>query len=150
MWNSWPPTPNLHRMSHLFHDSRHGDLLSDTARQRLPVHQRREMEMTGWGDDITQYDVVQSMMKLNPAQIMSLYEHAITKPQIELYVSNVVGGDWFWNNGQTFLDTWTGVLHKRGLAANEVRDHILQGFLGIAINQRDGDGRNEASRSCSP
>lgn len=89
--------------------------------------------MAGWGDDIAQYYVVQSMMKLNPAQIMHLYEHASNQQQVEVYIGGL-GEEWFWNNGQTFLDTWTLVLAKRGLDPRVIRDGILDGQFGIAAS----------------
>jgi len=88
--------------------------------------------MTGWGDEISQYYIVQSMMKLSPAQVMHMYEHAVTKLDVEAYIINHCdGGDWFWDNGQTFLDTWSLVLYKRGEVPAEVRGAILGGEAGV-------------------
>jgi len=72
------------------------------------------------------------MMKLNPAQILYMLEHCVTKPDVESYIINHCdGGEWFWDNGQTFLDTWSLVLYKRGEAPAEVRNAILDGNAGI-------------------
>ena len=52
--------------------------------------------MTGWGDEISQYYVVQSMMKLSPAQIIHMQERAVTKLDVETYVLDQCdGGEWF-------------------------------------------------------
>ena len=103
----------------------------------IPVSQKRKLQMTGWGDEIAQYEIVQAMLKLNPAQIMSLYDYAVTRFHVETYVSNVIGDDWFWNNGQTFLDTWNLVLVARGLDPYALREDIMQGWSGVATNERD-------------
>lgn len=90
--------------------------------------------MTGWGDDISQYYVVQAMMKLNPAQIMFLYEHAVTKQDVEKWLYEHVGEEWFWDNGETWFDTWRLVLYKRGEDLGLLRDAILDGDAGITVN----------------
>lgn len=93
--------------------------------------------MVAWGDEISQYYIIQSMMKLNPAQILHLYQHAITKFDVEAYIINHCdGGEWFYDNGQTFLDTWSLVVHRRGEALEDVRGAILDGEAGITSAKR--------------
>ena len=137
-WNSWPPDQYTNHSfaqartltASLFHSHHAG--LDDKSRQDLPVSQRRKLEMTGWGDEISQYYVVQSMMKLSPAQIIHMQERAVTKLDVETYVLDQCdGGEWFWDNGQTFLDTWSLLLYKRGEAPADVRSAILDGETGI-------------------
>ena len=97
----------------------------------LPVPQRRKIEMTGWGDEISQYYIVQSVMKLNPAQIMHLYEHTTRKQEVERWIAEHVGEEWFWDNGQTWLDTWALVLSKRGNDPGAARVAVLDGKAGV-------------------
>ena len=87
--------------------------------------------MTGWGDDVSQYYVVQAMMKLNPAQIMYLYEHATRKQDVEKWLIEHVGEEWFWDNGETWFDTWRLVLYRRGEDLSLLRDAIYDGNTGI-------------------
>lgn len=99
------------------------------------VQELRHAHMTGWGDQIGQYYIVQSMLKLNPAQIMYLHNTVLTKSQLEIYVAHQFGPgaeDWFWNNGQTWLDTWNLVLAQRGEDAGCWRESLLEGICGIA------------------
>lgn len=126
-WNSWPPD----RSQILPYNFRDDTILSRSD-DNLPVAQRRKLAMAGWGDEISQYYVVQSVMKLNPRHIIYLYERAVTKADAEQYiVEHCEGGEWFWDNGQTWLDTWTLVLYKRGECLNVIRAAIRDGELGI-------------------
>ncbi|KAK5937947.1 hypothetical protein PMZ80_009536 [Knufia obscura] len=137
-WNSWPPDAYTNQAlaqsrpstSSLFHNH-----FSDLKRQSsadLPIPQRRKLEMTGWGDEISQYYTIQSVMKLNPAQILHMHENAVTRLDVESYITNHCdGGEWFWDNGQTWLDTWSLVLYKRGEAPADVRGAVLDGEAGI-------------------
>lgn len=127
-WNSWPPDRSQLLPIFNFRD----DSMLSRSDENLPVPQRRKLAMTGWGDEISQYYVVQSMMKLNPRQIMVLHDRAVTKIDVEKYVVEHCDGDeWFWNNGQTWLDTWSLVLFKRGEDLNMIRCAIQDGELGI-------------------
>lgn len=91
--------------------------------------------MRGWGDDIEQYYVVESMLKLNPGQIMYLYENITTKEGVERYIEIEIGSEWFWDNGQTWVDSWTAVILRRGWDPDVVVTAIEDGKVGIV-----GDG----------
>lgn len=91
----------------------------------------RTMKMGGWGDEISQYYYVQSLLKLNPAQILWLYNHATYKWQVEALVQDM-GEDWFWNNGQTFSDTLSRVMLARGEEVEDIHCKIFDGLMGIA------------------
>lgn len=69
----------------------------------------------GWGDDVGHYYVVEDMLKLNPAQVLWLLEHAPSKAQVQDFVAAL--GDWFNNNGQTFRSTLDMVIDARGPGA---------------------------------
>lgn len=101
--------------------------------------------MRGWGDDIDQYYVVESMLKLNPAQIMYLYENVTTKEGIEWYIDSEIGGDWFWDNGQTWVDSWTAVILRRGWDPDVVLAAIEDGKAGI-VGEMYGDARLDMGR----
>lgn len=134
-WSSWPPdryrpyAPAHLVPSSYFHS--HRDDSQAQSRADVPVPQRRKMEMCGWGDDISQYYVVQSMLKLNPAQLMYLYENVWLKEGIEGYIDGEIGGEWFWDNGQTWTDTWALVLARRGWDLELVEAAIDKGLAGI-------------------
>lgn len=125
-------TPSIYG---IFHDSRN-EVFQGHAKH-LPATQLREQSMDGWGDDIEQYHALNSMLKFNPAQIMWLYDNALTKQDVELFVEDNVGGQWFWNNGETILHAWIVVLHGRGVSMQEVREKICCGLAGVAV---DGAG----------
>lgn len=91
--------------------------------------------MRGWGDDIEQYYVVESMLKLNPAQIVHLYENATTKEGIEWYIESEIGGEWFWDNGQTWVDSWTAVIIRRGWDPDVVVAAIEDAEAGIVSDK---------------
>lgn len=83
----------------------------------------------GWGDDIPHYYVVQDMLKLDPAQVLWLREHAPLKEQVEAFIHSL--GEWFRDNGETFGDTLEWVLRERGEDLQELKDAILDREMGI-------------------
>ncbi|KAL2004814.1 hypothetical protein VTN00DRAFT_3087 [Thermoascus crustaceus] len=84
----------------------------------------------GWGDELPHYYVVQDMLKLDPAQVLWLREHAPLKEQVEAFIHSL--GEWFRDNGETFADTFEWVLRERGEDPQEVKDAIIDRELGIA------------------
>ena len=87
----------------------------------------------GWGDDILHYYVVEDMLKFDPEQLMFLKENAPYKSQVEAYVRSQ--GDWFENNGETFVQTLQQVIRDRGQDMDELRDAIEDGELGVALKE---------------
>ena len=88
----------------------------------------------GWGDDIMHYYVVEDMLKLDPEQIMWLKENAPYKSQVEGYTRTM--GEWFENNGETFVQTMQLVLQQRGGDLEEMKIAIEDGEFGIALATR--------------
>jgi hypothetical protein len=138
-WNkhSYDPTggrcgPNTLSIQGMFHDSRNDVVFEHGL--RLPAPQLREQSMGGWGDEVEQYHAMNDMLKLSPAELMWLYDNAITKQDVELFVQDKAGGQWFWNNGETMLHTWILVLHGRGVPVQEVREKVYCGLAGVAVD----------------
>jgi hypothetical protein len=73
------------------------------------------------------------MLKLDPEQIMWLKENAPLKGMVEGYVRSL--GDWFENNGETWVPTLEWVLNQRGEDVGEFMGAIADGELGVAINE---------------
>jgi hypothetical protein len=96
----------------------------------LPNH---EIGAEGWGDDIPHYYVIEDMLKMDPEQIMWLKENAPLKGMVEGYVRSL--GDWFENNGETWVQTLEWVLSERGEDVGEFMGAIADGELGIAVNE---------------
>ncbi|CAC9894651.1 unnamed protein product [Aureobasidium pullulans] len=88
----------------------------------------------GWGDDILHYYVIEDMLKLDPEQLMFLKENAPFKRQVEDHIRSQ--GDWFDNNGETFVQTLQQVIHDRGQEMDEFKDAIEDGELGVALKER--------------
>ncbi|KAL8790855.1 MAG: hypothetical protein Q9195_006180 [Heterodermia aff. obscurata] len=95
----------------------------------------------GWGDEIAHYYVLEDMLKLDPGQIMWLYEHvgtgssagpgnASAKERVQAYV-NGVGGEWFENNGETFGETVAFVVRERGGEMEDLRADVEDGVEGV-------------------
>jgi hypothetical protein len=105
--------------------SKHQSSLASKLRSD-PFH---DPGMEGWGDEIPHYYIVQDMLKLAPAQILWLREHAPLKEHVEEYVHSL--GDWFRNNGETFADTLVWVMNERGEDVEEIRMAIEERDLGI-------------------
>ncbi|KAH8698336.1 F-box domain protein [Talaromyces proteolyticus] len=83
----------------------------------------------GWGDEIPHYYIVQDMLKLDPGQVLWLRDHAPLKEHVEAYVQSL--GDWFRNNGETFVDTLLWVMKERGEDPEEFKMAIEDRDIGI-------------------
>ena len=98
----------------------------------------------GWGDEIAHYYVLEDMLKLDPGQIMWLYEHVATglsildvgmdnasaKDRVQAYI-NGIGGEWFENNGETFGETVAFVVGERGGEMEDLRADVEDGVEGV-------------------
>ena len=84
--------------------------------------------MEGWGDEISHYYLLEDMLKLNPQQILELYQLAESvdtinvcdcQPSVAQSVESMLtqwdcSADWFENNGETFAGTVQTVVTDRG------------------------------------
>lgn len=102
-----------------------------SAAGKFSLSAGHEIGAEGWGDDIPHYYVVEDMMKLDPEQILWLKENAPLKGMVEGYVRCM--GDWFENNGETWVQTLEWVLDERGEDVGEFMGALADGILGIAV-----------------
>ena len=131
----------------LFHSTPHVSRLSMAKTQS-----QYAAAVEGWGDEISQYYVIEDMLKINPGQLMQLfvsvtgdlellrsvggYEvggdvvHGTSKGMVERFVTGL--GDWFENNGETLCETAAAVIGDRGRDLSELREGIEEGWEGIA------------------
>ncbi|KAL8789634.1 MAG: hypothetical protein Q9213_001070 [Squamulea squamosa] len=81
----------------------------------------------GWGGDVEHYYVVEDMLKLNPGQMMELYDFVVdgkgrlgmidgmamesNKEAVKAFVAGL--GEWFENNGETLKETVRFVVGER-------------------------------------
>ncbi|KAF2028494.1 hypothetical protein EK21DRAFT_69753 [Setomelanomma holmii] len=94
----------------------------------LPNH---EIGAEGWGDDIPHYYVIEDMLKLDPEQIMWLKDNAPLKGMVEGYVRSL--GEWFENNGETWMQTLEWVLNERGEDVKAFESAIEDEDMGVAV-----------------
>ena len=104
----------------------------------------------GWGDEIAQYYVVEDMLKLDPGQLMYLYESLTDqagldeesttcygfgsrKATVEQFVAGL--GDWFENNGETLVETICVVIGERGGDGRELVELVEGGLEGICMRE---------------
>jgi hypothetical protein len=86
--------------------------------------------MYGWADDITRFYALEDLMKLDPEEVLWLQANAY----LHLQVPDQTGSmeeEWFINNGETFAQTFGMVMADRGEDAQEIRERIARGELGI-------------------
>ena len=102
------------------------------------------MAIEGWGDEIAHYYVVEDMMKLDPGQLMYLFQHITdmlgptagfnagwsSKAFVESFLAST-GGDWFENNGETLGETIGFVVGERGGDGIALREAVEDGLEGI-------------------
>ncbi|KAF1957493.1 hypothetical protein CC80DRAFT_491593 [Byssothecium circinans] len=98
---------------------------------KYSLHPHHDVGAEGWGDDIPHYYVVEDMLKLDPEQIMWLKENAPLKGMVEGYVRGL--GDWFENNGETWVQTLEWVLDERGEDVAEFMGALADGEIGVAV-----------------
>lgn len=125
----------------LFHSTPHVSRLS-MARN----HNQYGATVEGWGDEIAQYYVVEDMLKLDPGQLMHLFESltgqagsdaeftacygfSSRKATVEHFVAAL--GYWFENNGETLAETICFVIGERGGDGRELGELIEGGLAGI-------------------
>lgn len=110
----------------------------------------------GWGDEIAHYYVVEDMLKLDPGQLMWLYNeltctsetneactasltgtaypvnggYAGGKTIVERFVAGL-GGEWFENNGETFVETAALVVGDRGEEVKVLKERVEDKVEGI-------------------
>ena len=109
-------------------------------------HNHYGATVDGWGDEIAQYYVVEDMLKLDPGQLMYLFESLTVqggssahltlcygfssrKAIVENFVATL--GDWFENNGETLVETICCVVGERGGDGRELAELIEGGLEGI-------------------
>ncbi len=110
----------------------------------------------GWGDEIAHYYVVEDMLKLDPGQLMWLFNElagntetneactasptsaaypvnggfAGGKTIVERFIANL-GMEWFENNGETFVETASLVIGDRGEEVTVLRERVEDKVEGI-------------------
>lgn len=112
----------------------------------------------GWGDEISQYYVIEDMLKIAPGQLLFLLENAVDggvarsgnkhrscgrfdshyaghsdelgqEVSIEAFIAGL--GDWFENNGETCGETIAWVLEGRGEDIGLLKEEVAGGMMGI-------------------
>ncbi|KAL6708130.1 hypothetical protein ACN47E_003314 [Coniothyrium glycines] len=106
------------------------------ASSKYSLHPSHDVGAEGWGDDIPHYYVIEDYLKLDPEQILWLKENAPLKGMVEGYVRTLCqDGDWFTNNGETWVQTLEFVLDERGEDVGEFMGALAEGELGIAVKE---------------
>lgn len=122
-------------------------LLASTTTKGYGHHGSCNSVVEGWGDEIAHYYVLEDMLKLDPGQLVWLYEHVTgtatssdngawsggsggSKDTIQAFVAGVAG-EWFENNGETFAETVAFVVGERGGDFEEVREWVEEGSEGV-------------------
>jgi hypothetical protein len=106
------------------------------ASSKYSLHPGHEVGAEGWGDDIPHYYVIEDYLKLDPEQILWLKENAPLKGMVEGYISSLCqDGDWFTNNGETWVQTLEFVLDERGEDVGGFMGAVAEGELGVAVNE---------------
>jgi len=80
------------------------------------------------------------MLKLDPRQILHLYENTSSKASVEAYVDSVtrchdrvyVNPDWFRDNGESLGESIHNILAERGVDVREMQCDLDEGLVGIA------------------
>ena len=134
----------------------------------MSIYDYRADVRLGWGDEISNYYVIEDMLKLDPGQLLYLYE-SVTGVSLTAssgvwylnhdYHSNAAGmweqfgvveafvgglGEWFENNGSTLAQTAEWVLEGRGEDYKEMKQEVENGG-GIIGGEIIGGGDEMSS-----
>ena len=111
----------------LFHYSRNSDhtIHSPTAQEIRFRH------MEGWGTDLENYHVVQSMLKFSPAQILCLLDNAICRGDVERFIEQQAPDRCFFDSGSLLFQDWVTILQNRGIDVQRAREAVWNGNAGI-------------------
>ena len=109
------------RMFHSSHDSR-----TQYSNRSTLVH-ALGTEMS----QLSQYYILEDLMKLDPGEAIWLHENATLDWQIQTCLQFLGKGEWFENNGETLGQTLEKILSDRGEDVHEIRERIAKGDLGI-------------------
>lgn len=136
---NYDPLADVHQA--FFHSTPHVSRLTMGR-----THNQYGATVEGWGDEIAQYYVVEDMLKLDPGQLMHLFESLTgqagsdaestafygfgsRKATVEHFVAAL--GDWFENNGETLVETICFVVGERGGDGRELGELVEGGLEGI-------------------
>lgn len=130
---------------HELHSPRYASLWTPEhfyySSQHKHTHHNDNNAAESWGDEIAQYYIVEDMLKLNPDQLVQLYEHVASnngrgRGIVERVVAGfVLGGScslggpegWFENNGETLAETVDWVVGSRGECAVWLKEEVKVG-----------------------
>ncbi|KIW99427.1 uncharacterized protein Z518_11415 [Rhinocladiella mackenziei CBS 650.93] len=112
-----------------FHDSRE----SSFPDQKASIQELRFRHMRGWGSDLQNFYLVQSFLKFSPAQILWLFDNAVSKTDVERFIELHSHDPCFFDSGSLLFSDWVTVLHGRGVDVQEAREAIWDGNAGIVI-----------------
>lgn len=115
----------------IFHSSRDLVVMDST---KPSVQELRHKHMSGWGGDIHSFYLVKSFLKFSPAQILWLYDNAVSKADVEKYIEAQTDDPCFFESGSMLFHDWVTVLHTRGVDVQLSREAVLQGTAGIVLD----------------
>ncbi|KAK5462647.1 hypothetical protein LTS15_002359 [Exophiala xenobiotica] len=125
--------------SDMFHSS-HDVMALD--RTKPSVQELRHKHMSGWGSDLQTFYLVQSFLKFSPAQLLWLYDHAVSKADVEKFIEAQTHDPCFFERGSMLFHDWVAVLHDRGVDVQQAREAIWDGRVGIVLDGVDMDIRD--------
>ncbi len=86
---------------------------------------------------ISQYYVLEDLMKLDPGEAMWLHDNTRLDWPIQACLQFLGKSEWFENNGETLGQTIEKVLSDRGEDIQEIREHIAKADLGVVKRWED-------------
>ncbi|KIV87079.1 hypothetical protein PV11_02649 [Exophiala sideris] len=116
----------------VFHSSR--DALA-VDRTKPSVQEQRYKHMQGWGSDLQNFYVIQSFLKFSPAQILWLYDNAVSKADVEKFIQSQTYDPCFLESGSMLFADWVTVLLARGVDVQRAREAIWDGQAGIVLDE---------------
>jgi hypothetical protein len=123
-----------------YHDLFYSSHLSETGLNKQSVQELRLRHMQGWGSEMQNFYFIQSFLKLSPAQILWLYDNAVSRADVEGFIEQQTHDRCFFESGSLLFHDWVTLLHARNVDVQQAREAVWSGNAGIVIEQEGGSG----------
>lgn len=120
-----------HGYDDLFHNSRPP---AESTHNKTTTQELRFRNMQGWGSDLQTFYLVQSFLKFSPAEILWLFDHAVSRVEVEQFIEQQTHDPCFFESGSFLFQDWVAVLHARGVDIQQAREAIWDGKAGIIVS----------------
>jgi hypothetical protein len=124
-----PVSMHMPAFSDLFHSAANTTISRSSTKPT--VQELRIRHMSGWGSDLQSFYLINSFLKFTPAQILWLYDNAVSRADVENFIEEQTRDPCFFETGSGLFHDWVSVLLARGVDVQRAREDVWDGRAGI-------------------